>query len=124
MKIKALALMLGIVFGGMVVAGELEDILEKHYEALGGAKALDGTKNLVINGKIIINSPQGDMEMPFKVFMKDGTKVRWDATMQGMTMAQAIDGDTGWSLNPMMGTEAQDMNEDDIKNMKNVDDFL
>lgn len=124
MKLKAMALLLTMTFAGISFAGELEDILAKHYEALGGKKVLDGTTSMKSEGKVVFKSAQGEMEIPFKQALKDGTKMRIDATMQGMTMTQVVTKDGGWQVNPMMGSmEPQAMSEDEAKPLREQADF-
>lgn len=125
MKFKALLLVCITALGGTVLAGELEDILDKHYKALGGLEALGKITSMKAVGKLVIISPGGDMEMPIDMQVKGMTKVRMDTSFQGQAITQAYDGETGWQIMPMMGiTEPQDMNEDDVKNLKENAQFL
>jgi len=124
MKLKAMMLLLTMAFAGITFAGELDDILSKHIEAIGGEKVLKETATLKADGKFVMKSPQGEMEIPFNIAMKGGDKIRFDATMQGMTITQCLNGDKGWQVMPMMGsTDPQDMSEDEIKPLKEQADY-
>jgi len=119
--VSALVLCLTAAFA---MGGELDDILDKHWEAQGGKKALEAVKTMVIKGNMSMTGPQGQMDFPIKMTMKDGDKLRFDATFQGMAMVQCVDGDNGWKIMPFMGsTDPEDMTEDELKGMKRQADF-
>ena len=123
MSRKILTVLL-LVFTGMAFAGELEDIIEKHYEALGGKSVLASSNSIKSTGKIIFNTPQGEMEMTTTGVMKGGDKMRSDTVMQGMTIVQCLNGDTGWQIMPMMGSnDPQDLAGDELKNLQSRADF-
>lgn len=108
----------------ILTAGEVDDILDKHWEALGGKKAIAAIKSLEFEGKIVINMGGGGMEIPMKMKMKDGNKVRFEVTFQGQTMTQSLNGDKGWKVNPMMGSSSpEDLTDAEIKEMKKQADF-
>ena len=114
-----------MAFAGMASAGELETIVEKHHEAMGGLDAMKATKTVTMKGKLVINTPQGEMVMGADMWFKDRTKMRTETEMQGMKMIQVIDGETGWQINPMMGAvEPTDMTEAEMSNFKSQVDFL
>jgi len=117
MKWKALALTFLIGCAG-AFAGELEDILEKHYEALGGKDALAKVESMKATGKYTMSMGGNNMEFPFVMTMVDADdkiKVRIDSNFQGQSMVQAYDGEKGWRIMPMMGPDPQDMSEEEAK---------
>ena len=66
----------------------------------------------------------GAMEMPFTVEFKKPNMIRLEFTMQGMTAVQAFDGEIGWAILPFLGkTEAEEMAEDQVKQLKDQADF-
>ena len=117
MKSKMMIFMLlATAVAGQAIAGELEDVLAKHYEAVGGKDTILKMKSMKATAKIAISSPQGDMEVPITMMAKDGNKARVETNFQGMLMVQATDGETAWQINPMMGsTDPQDMSGDEAK---------
>ena len=119
---KYFVLMLTMLVSAALQAGELDDLLDKHYQALGGKDKIKNVKSLKMSGKLVMKSPQGNMEIPFTGAMKkdgDDNLFRFDATMQGMTMTQSISKDGAWQLMPMMGvSEPQDMNADEAKQLQ------
>ena len=124
MKLKMVSSLLMLAFAGMSFAGDLEKILDKYYEAMGGKEVMAKVKSMSMDGKYVMVSPQGEMEIPFKASIKEGKKMRVDATFQGTTMIQAVDGESGWQVMPMMGTtDPQDMNENDYKSFARMADI-
>ena len=71
----------------------LEQILDKHYEAIGGLDAWSAVTTAKMTGKM--SAPQG-FEAPFTIMFKVPGKSRLEFTFQGMTGVQAVDGDTAW----------------------------
>ncbi len=81
----------------------LDEVIKNHIDARGGTKAIKDLKSLKIEATM--QSMGGEMRAT--QLFKDGTKVRIDIEVQGMTMTQAYDGKTAWMKNPMMGNEVQ-----------------
>jgi len=101
-------------------AGELDDILQKHYDAIGGLDKLKAVKSLKVSGKM---NMQG-IEAPFTVYMKRPGKARMEFTFQGMTGVQATNGTDAWQVMPFMGkNEPEPMTPDDAKDVKEQADF-
>ncbi len=99
----------------------LDQVLEGHYEAIGGVEAWDATSSVKMVGKM--SAPNG-FEAPFVMMFKSPDKSRLEFTFQGMTGVQAVDGDSAWQVMPFMGkTEAEPMPEDQAKIMKEQADF-
>ncbi len=99
----------------------LEEILDSHYEAIGGLDAWAATSTAKMVGKM--SAPNG-FEAPFVMMFKTPGKTRLEFTFQGMTGVQAVDGDVAWQIMPFMGkTEAEPMPEDQAKIMIEQADF-
>ena len=97
-------------------AGELEDILKANYEAKGGLAKLKATKTMKMVGKIVLQG--GAMEVGIKIAVKSD-KMHTAASIQGMDILSAINGDDAWMVNPMTGsTDPQDIPEAQIKTLK------
>ena len=98
---------------------KLDDILNSYYKATGIEKMKDW-KTVKSTGK---NVAQG-MEFPFTAIIKRPAKVRVEAEVQGTKMIQCFDGQAGWNVIPWTGSTApQDMNPDEVKNMKEQADL-
>lgn len=106
-SILLFALILGLL-PSLLVAQATDDvmtvdqIIENYVEAIGGAEAWKSTKNMKVDGKLMM----GGMEFPYIVHMTAPNLMRLDADVMGQTMTQAFDGETAWQINPMMGTSA------------------
>jgi outer membrane lipoprotein-sorting protein len=97
----------------------LQEILKKHFEAVGQEKLAKVT-TVKMTGKMQM---QG-MEFPFSVYLKRPDKVRVEANIQGSTMIQAYNGKVGYMIAPWTGSsDPQDVNEDQLKDFKDQADI-
>lgn len=81
-----------------------QSLLDKNLEARGGAQALAAIQSVRFDGKIIF---PGDFELTYDEVRArggaTGSESRLDATIQGLTVVQAYDGNVGWKINPFQG---------------------
>lgn len=99
----------------------LDQVLENHYEALGGLDAIKGMETASFVGRMAMGP---GAEAPFKMFFKRPMRARLEFTMQGMTGIQAYDGETAWMVMPFMGkSDPEVMAEDQAKNMQEQADI-
>lgn len=104
----ALAAPLAMGIGAPAHAQGVEDVLARHYEAIGGLERWKSLESLRFSGKLIMSA--AGMEAPFTMVAARPGKARMEFTFQGMTGIQATDGETAWMLMPFMGqTTAQEM---------------
>ena len=119
---KKITLVLAIALfsaGTLVQAQSLEKVLKNYHETMGQDVVLKAETSQS-NGKMI----QMGLEIPFKQYAARPSKFRVEATFQGMTLIQSFNGEKGWAINPFAGqTEAQEMSEDEINDMKVQADF-
>ena len=100
----------------------LDQVLAKHYEAIGGVDAWKALSSARISGKMIMGG--GQMEAPFVIQFKRPGKARMEFTIQGMTGVQATDGETYWMNMPFMGqTGPEAMADDQAKQFKRQADL-
>lgn len=123
---RALAVALAVsVFAvpGSAQDMSLEEVLERHYAAIGGLAAWKDLESVRMNG--IMRMPAQGIEAPFTMRLKRPDKYRLEFTVQGMTGIHAYDGATAWALLPFMGqTDPQEVPEamaNDIKNQADID---
>ncbi len=96
------------------IAQTIDEILQKHFQAINQEK-LTSVTALQAKGKLT----QMGQQMPFKMTQQRPMNFRLDITFQGLTLIQAYDGTTGWSVNPFMGEEeAQEIPAEQSKNLK------
>ena len=59
------------------------------------------------------------MEIPYTMVHVRPNLMRIDATVMGMTIVQCFDGTTGWSINPMTGSQdPQPMSDIEVKSFR------
>ena len=88
----------------------LDQILQKHYAAMGGADAMKALKTIVGSGKAQMMG--GQLEMTISMKLKRPNMMRQDMAFQGRSLVQAYDGTTAWMINPFTGgADAQKMGD-------------
>lgn len=104
-------------------AQTVDEIVDKHIAALGGADKLKGVKTLTTEQSL---SVQG-MEIPTKTVIVVGKSMRNESTIMGNSMISVINGNTGWMVRPAMmgGTgDPEDMPAEQLKqSMSQLDPF-
>jgi outer membrane lipoprotein-sorting protein len=95
-----LAAALCVCFVAQASAITADEVIAKNIEAKGGMDKLQQIKTEKVTGKWMM----AGMEMPFTMYTKRPNKLRMEVSMQGMTMVQAFDGETGWDINPFQGS--------------------
>lgn len=115
-KTFACLLLAGLTGLAPVQAQTLDELIQKHVEALGGKAKLDAVKNIRMTGKMTLGP---GIEAPFAIEVQDPNKMRMEMSIQGMTIIQAYDGKSGWRVVPMTGkTDPETMSADELKQME------
>jgi len=118
-KIFALAIVCMLV-AGISSAMDAKELIEKNTEAMGGLDKIMAVQSMTATGKALA---QG-MEFPFEMKQSRPNFMRLDVTVMGMQMVQAYDGEKGWAINPMMGSQdPQPMGELENKSFKMQSDM-
>lgn len=92
-------------------AQSVDEIISKHIAAMGGDK-YTSLKSVKIESSAQIMG----MDLPSSTTIAQGRGLRSETTVQGMTIVQGLDGNTGWAINPMAGqTTATAIPEDQVK---------
>jgi outer membrane lipoprotein-sorting protein len=119
MKKLIIPFFLSLIFISATFAQTVDEILAEFFKATGQEKLL-ATNTFTTKGKII----QGQFEIPFTSYHKRPMKFKYEAEFQGMKIISAFDGETGWSINPMMGSnDPQPMTAEQIDKMKIEADY-
>ncbi|HEY3250730.1 MAG TPA: hypothetical protein VGK25_06385 [Ignavibacteria bacterium] len=101
-------------------AQTIDEIVEKHVQALGGMDKLSSIKSLKMTGKFSGNG----WEAPVTFTMKRPDMVRMEINFQGNASVQAFDGTTAWEINPWSGKkEADKMPAEGVKDMREMADI-
>ena len=98
----------------------VDDLVKKNIEAHGGYEKLKSVKSIKSTVKFIMQGIEG----PATILVKRPDKFRLDAVFQGMTITQAYDGKTGWSIMPFGGNlDPRKMSEEELKEMEESADI-
>ncbi|MCM2270253.1 MAG: outer membrane lipoprotein-sorting protein [Thermoanaerobaculia bacterium] len=104
-----------------LAAETLDDVLAKHFEALGGKEKIAAVQS----AKMVARQVFGPQEVPATIYWKRPDKVRLEFTLQGMTGIQSYDGTTAWMVMPFLGkTEPEEMTGDDLKDIIEQADMI
>jgi len=97
-------------------AQTVDEIVNKHFEAIGGKDKIGNIKTIKMTGNIEL---QAGMTAPVNIQIVNNKSMRFDLSIQGMTMNQVVDGETGWQVMPFQGNpNAEPIPADQIKEMK------
>ncbi len=113
-RLAAVLILSALVFVPASAQTELsvDEIINKHHEALGGIAKIKAIQSVKITGKMVAGG--GQMEAPMTMQLKRPNLMRMDMSVQGMSFIQAFDGTTAWMVNPFQGgsTEPQKSDEE------------
>ena len=111
MKKSIIALFIGLFsIVNVIHAQSLEDVLKKHFDAVGQEKLVK-VKSFVVKA----NVSQMGMEMPMFMQVKKPNMFRMEIDMQGQKMIQAFDGEKGWMIAPWISAEPQELAGEQLK---------
>lgn len=116
-KIKLLLMFFAAILIQQVSYGQTAaEIINKHFEKIGGKDKLMAIKTIVREANSDIG--QG-LKAPIKSYIIPDKAFRSEYTLQGKTMVRAIKGDKGWGINPFSGNpNADPLPEAQIKQMQ------
>ena len=100
--VAALTVFLGVSLVQPGSGQTVDEVLEKHFEAMGGAESWADLQSMRASGTLSVAG--GMAEGPFTLVQNRPAMWRMDVTIQGMSIVQAYDGDIAWQINPMMGS--------------------
>ena len=103
-----------------VQAQDIDEIISKYHENMGGLDKLKAKKSLKFMGKM--PTPMSDLSIV--IYKKAPNLSRTEVDLQGQLMVQAFDGETAWMINPMMGsTEPQKLEGEMAKSIIDQAEF-
>ena len=107
-------------FSVALSAQTVDEIIAKNIQAHGGMAKLKSIQSIRMTGDF----DAGGMQAGFTQVFKRPMKIRIEASIQGLTMIQAYDGQSGWQVIPFTGKkDAEPMAADDLKNFQEQADF-
>ncbi len=101
-----------------VQAQSLDNVLKKHFKAVGQDK-LVSAKTYYMKAKL----SQMGQELPMEMKMKRPNKFRVEMEMMGQKMIQAYDGEKGWMIAPWLSPDPQALEGDQLKQAMQQADF-
>lgn len=108
-------------FQSVSYAQTADEIVEKHFDAIGGKDKLNAIKSMKMTGSIEI---QPGMTAPMTMQIINNKALRMDLSVMGMTMNQVVYDNTGWAIVPFQGNpNPEPMTEDQVKEMKKQTDL-
>ncbi len=94
----------------------VDELVAKNLEAKGGAAALQAIQSVRFEGRLLAN--QGQLELKNTETKKRPSKIRTDAVLQGMTLVQSYNGNSGWKIYPFQGRkDPEKMSADESKSL-------
>lgn len=121
MHVRAGALALAIFAAPMLLpaapagAQTADELVAKNLAARGGAAAFEALQAVEFEGRLIF---PGDFQLTYKETRTAPGAVRVDAALQGLTLVQAWDGNSGWRINPFEGRkDAERMSDDEARSL-------
>ncbi len=110
--VKTLAVLMLVT--ASLQAENLDDVLAKHWQALGGKDKIAAVQS----ARMTVKQTFGPQEVPASIVWQRPDKVRIEFTMQGLTGIQAYDGKTAWMVMPFLGkNDPEEMTGDDLKDI-------
>lgn len=100
----ALVAIIVIVFANVAQAQSVNDVLEKHFKAVGQEKLVN-VNSFYIKAKV----SQMGMDLPMEMKIKKPDMFITNIDIQGQKMVQAFDGQKGWMIIPMMSPDPQEL---------------
>lgn len=114
-------LALAILVGSPLAAQTVDEILEKHFAALGGKDKIAAVQS----AKISLKQQAGGQEVPLTIYWKRPNKLRVEFSVQGMVGIQAYDGANGWQVMPFLGkNDPEALTGDDLKQAEEQADLI
>lgn len=101
----------------------VDQIVQKHVEALGGLERLRAIQTVKATGKATLMG--GQLEAPVVMEAKRPAASRMEMIIQDKSIVQAFDGTTAWTVNPFAGAgEPQKASEEDSKAARDDAGFI
>lgn len=120
MRLKRIVVFAAFLCAISLSAQTVDEIIAKNLQAHGGVAKLKAIHSIRITG----NFDSGGVQAGFVQVYKRPMRIRMDATLQGVTLTQAYDGQNGWQIMPFTGQNTPAaMNAEDLKRLQEEADF-
>jgi len=108
---------------GAVCAVTAEELVAMNISARGGAEKIKAIQSVRYTGKLALS---GDFTAEFVLVrqIQRPNQARSDATLQGLTMVRAWDGQEGWGISPLFGRkDPERLSPDESKELIEIADI-
>jgi outer membrane lipoprotein-sorting protein len=96
-----LALLTVLALSAQAAAAQtVDELVAMNLKAKGGVEQLKAIRAMRITGRVV---PKPGIEIPMTITTERPNKLRQESTLQGQTLIVAFDGETGWTINPLLG---------------------
>ena len=92
-------------FGPGVRAQTLDEVLARHYEAMGGLEKTKAVQAVKMTGTALV--PSNNVELEMAVYQARPNRYLVAQQFQGTRLAQSYDGKAAWVVNPLDGASDQ-----------------
>lgn len=109
-----LAIVLALLTSWNLMAQSVEEIIEKHFDAIGGKAKWESVKDIKLNAHMDVQGQKIDM-VTFVKIKDENIRTRVEVNIMGNKMITVMDGDNSWMVQPaMMGGSGkkEPMNEE------------
>jgi hypothetical protein len=111
-KIKSLLFAASLLMFSVVQAQTVDEIINKHIDAMGGKEKLSQVKSLYTENSLEVMGNQSSST----VYMLEGKGYKSESEINGMKVINCYTDKGGWSVNPFAGSsDAQPMPDDAYK---------
>ena len=115
MKKQLITLVALVAIPAFSFAQTAQEIIDKNISAVGGADKLAAVKSVSYDQGMNVMG----MDLTGKSTVVVGKSLRTDISVMGQQITTVVDGDKGWTVNPMQGgTAPQALPEDQVKMQK------
>lgn len=115
MKKHILTIVAAAAVSFSALAQTANEVIDKHVAAVGGLDKINAIKTAQYDQSINMMG----MDMTAKTTVQVGQSSRTEVSVMGQQIISVIDGDKGWSINPMQGGPAPvEMSADQVKMSK------
>ena len=105
-KMKFWLLALAVMATSSTFAQTVDEVINKHIEAIGGKEKLSQVKSVYMENSVDVMGSTA----PQKEYLVDGKAYKAEVEFNGANIISVFTDKSGWTINPMMGgTDAQAM---------------
>ena len=105
-KMKFWLLALAVIATSSTYAQTVDEVINKHIEAIGGKDKLSQVKSIYMENSVDVMGSTA----PQKEYLVDGKAYKAEVEFNGANIISVFTDKSGWTINPMMGgTDAQAM---------------